>query len=45
MPELSLGLETGYLAEKKNLEDFIKGIQTFLNNDELRKSSVWKLIF
>jgi glycosyltransferase involved in cell wall biosynthesis len=39
IPELIEHLETGYLAENKNVDDFINGIQTFLNNDELRTSA------
>jgi len=39
IPEIIKHMETGYLAENKNIEDFIKGIKIFLENDELRKNA------
>ena len=35
IPELVEHLKTGYIAEYKNLNDLIKGINLFLNNNEL----------
>jgi glycosyltransferase involved in cell wall biosynthesis len=32
-------METGYLSENKNIDDFIKGIKIFLENDELRNNA------
>jgi len=39
IPELIRHMETGYLAENKNVEDFIRGIKTFIDNDNLRKNA------
>ncbi len=39
MPELINHMQTGYLAENKNVEDFIEGIKTFMENDNLRKNA------
>ncbi|HSA06016.1 MAG TPA: glycosyltransferase [Candidatus Gastranaerophilales bacterium] len=39
IPELVDHMETGYLAENKNIEDFLNGIKTFLDNDNLRKNA------
>ncbi|MEI8389702.1 MAG: glycosyltransferase [bacterium] len=42
IPEIVDHLQTGYLAENKNIDDFIHGINLFLNNDELRKAAILK---
>lgn len=39
MPELINHMQTGYLAENKKVEDFIEGIKTFIENDNLRKNA------
>lgn len=39
IPELVDHMKTGYLAENKNIEDFIHGIKTFLESEELRIKS------
>lgn len=39
VPEEIQHLETGYVAKYKDLNDFIKGINIFLENDELRKNA------
>ena len=39
IPELIDHMKTGYLAENRNIEDFIEGIKTFLDNDDLRKNA------
>ena len=39
IPELLSHMRTGYLAENKNVEDFIQGIKTFINNDSMRKNA------
>jgi len=39
IPELVNHMETGYLAENKNIDDFINDIKTFLDNDSLRKNA------
>ena len=39
IPEIIDHMQTGYLAENKNIEDFITGINLFLNNGELRNSA------
>ncbi len=39
VPELIDNMQTGYLAENKNIDDFINGIKTFLENEELRKKA------
>ena len=40
IPEIIEHMKTGYLAENKNIEDFINGINLFLSNDELIKSAI-----
>lgn len=40
IPEIVDHMKTGYLAENKNIKDFINGINLFLNNDEIRKSAI-----
>lgn len=35
MPELVEHMENGYVASYKDTEDFVKGIETFINNPEL----------
>ncbi len=37
IPELVQHLKTGYVAKYENVEDFIKGINLFLKDNELRK--------
>ena len=39
IPEIINHMETGYLAENKNIEDFTSGIKIFLENDELRNNA------
>ncbi len=39
IPELVNHMQTGYLAENKNADDFINGIKTFMENDNLRKNA------
>ncbi len=39
IPELIRHTETGYLAENSSVEDFINGIITFMDNDNLRKNA------
>ncbi len=39
VPELIDHMETGYLAENKNMDDFIQGIKIFLANGDLRKNA------
>ena len=39
LPEIIEHGRTGYLAHYKDVDDFINGINTFLNNDELRLSA------
>ncbi|MCK5177516.1 MAG: glycosyltransferase [Candidatus Aenigmarchaeota archaeon] len=39
IPELVNHMQTGYFAENKNIDDFINGIKTFLENDNLRKNA------
>ena len=39
IPEIIDHMQTGYLAENKNSEDFVNGIQIFLENEELRKQA------
>jgi glycosyltransferase involved in cell wall biosynthesis len=39
IPELITHMQTGYLAENRNVEDFINGIKTFINNDNVRNNA------
>jgi len=39
IPEIIDHMQTGYLAENKNIEDFIKGIKIFLENEDLRNTA------
>ena len=39
IPELISHMETGYLAENRNVDDFIRGIKTFINNDNLGENA------
>ena len=39
IPEIIDHMQTGYLAENKNIENFIKGIKIFLKNEELRNTA------
>ncbi len=40
IPEIVDHVQNGYLAENRNIEDFINGINLFLNNDEIRNFAV-----
>lgn len=39
IPEIIDHMQTGYLAENKNIDDFIYGINLFLNDEEFRKNA------
>jgi glycosyltransferase involved in cell wall biosynthesis len=39
IPELVSHMETGYLAENRDVEDFIKGITTFLEDKNLSRKA------
>ena len=39
IPEILKHMETGYLAENKNMEDFVQGIKLFLSDESLRKNA------
>jgi len=35
LPEIILHKETGYLAENRNIDDFINGVEFFINSDDI----------
>lgn len=39
VPELITHMETGYVSEYKNVDDFLNGINLFLDNENLRKNA------
>lgn len=44
IPELINHMKTGYIAEYKNIEDYIKGVKIFLEDEDLRNSASRKSV-